>query len=421
MIPPTGKPGFFKILLTSSTVFVLSRAAGFLVPFVLALSYGVSQFMDDFFLALAFQSFIGTTLGSIAEVIVVPSLARKQIAGESGGPFLRFLLKWGFFASLGFVAVLALPASILFSKPAMQAYWTLALYPPLAVCTGILLGAFNAREHYNWTAGVPGGRAVAIVLGLLLLPEGSYWILAGVITGAEFLLLACLGARAVHCQMLEAAGREKRSCETLKNAFILSLGTFLLGLNPLVDKTFASFLGTGSISLMEYSLVLFYIPANLFHGPLLTILLTRWAKDGCHERMAVESNRAVGYILLISLAVMAVYLLVGRWLLEMGLGARISSTDLNTLWTGAAILLAGLAPYVIGGIYARILLVAGMTRVISAFAFLNALLNLSLNALLVGPFGLFGILVSTSLTSLVVAITLGSFTWKNYLSPRLNS
>ena len=412
MVHETRNPGFVRTLLTSSAVFVLSRGAGFLVPLVLALSYGASQFMDDFFLALAFQSFVGTTLGSIAEVVVVPALARGQGREAKEGPFLRSILRWGFFVALSFVGLLSLPAVLFFSGTAMEAYWSLAFYPPLAVCTGILLGAFNAREHYNWTAGVPGGRAVIIVLGILLLPVGSYWVLSGVITGAECILLVCLAVKAAYHGMLQGRGGNVGTWDALKKAFILSLGTLLLGLNPLVDKTFASFLNTGSISLMEYSFVLFYIPANLLHGPLLTILLTRWVKDKNLERIAAESKTVALWIASISLGVIAVYVLVGHPVLNIGLGSKLTAGDLTILWIGGGILMAGLAPYVIGGMYSRVLLVKGKVRTISVLAFVNALLNLVLNTLFVNFLGLYGILLSTTVTFYVLAALLGWFAFR---------
>jgi len=421
MLSPSKKNGFLRVLFTSSMVFVLSRAAGLLVPFVLALSYGVSQFMDDFFLALAFQSFIGITLGSLAEVVVVPSLTSAKGGEVREGPFLRLILKWGFAVALVFVALLAFPASLFLSNNAMSAYWALSFYPPLAVCSGILLGAFNAREHFNWTSGIPGARAVIIVLGLVLLPSGKLWILATIITGAEFILLAFLLTRASLLEMFQGVIGTAKPWALLKNTFILSLGTFLLCLNPLVDKTFASFVGPGSISLMEYSFVLFYVPANLLHGPLLTILLTRWSKEGSRERILSESRKSIFWIILVSLSAFVVFLLIGRTLLEWGLGSRISKSDLDVLWLATTILLGSLAPYVIGGMYSRVLLIAGMTRSISVFACLNALLNLCLNLLLVNFLGLYGILLSTSLTSFILALTIGWFTWRNYLHPQFST
>lgn len=393
-----------RSILNTSGFFVLARAVGALLPIFLAFRFGAGQGTDAFFLAFAIQAFIAATLSSVAEVSIVPQLI-KHDKGDAAA-ILRFLLLIGPAVVLGITVITGVAVATFFSPLIAKEFWKLVIFPAFSVGVALLSGGLNANNHFTLTAVTPGLRPVFIIGLLFLFPLSDPTFLAFCFTLSEVLLFLCLLGMTVRKGIFAGLGSSKAAFTSLKDAAILACGMVFLGLNPIVDRTIASWTGHGGISIIEYSFSMFFIPAGLLSGPILTILFSRWSRLNENSVVTAEADRAALWISLISLIIFAGFAFLGKPLLQLILSSSIENKQIDVLWLCAVILLGGLAPYVTGGLYARAMLASGQAKIVAILSIANAVMNAILDIVFYRPFGLVGIVISTVVTYLLIAILL---------------
>lgn len=384
--------------------FLMARSLSALIPLLLARRFGVSMEMDAFFMAFAIQSFIASSIGSVCEVSVVPYLARAS--KNDGATLLRFMLIAVPFTVFVITLLTGYGISIVVSQQIAQEYWFLVFFPAFSVASGILFGALNTHHHYTLTAVAPGLRAIVFLSMFFWLPIDNPRYLGICFTLSEIILLLFLLRETFKRGLLSGAGSSAQLSSLLSSTALLSSGFILLALNPVIDKMFASWIGQGGVSILEYSFALFYIPANLLTGPLLTILFSRWARANDLSLMVKEADRTVCAISLIALACLSGFLVLGKPFLNLMIAEKVAHEQIEQIWLCGLILLGGLMPYVSASLYARIALAMGQYRLLAVLSAGNAMLNLVLNFLLYRALGLPGIVVSTLITYGAVACSI---------------
>lgn len=393
-----------RSVLKSSFFFIVARGLGALLPLLLARRFGVSPGMDAFFVAFAIHSFIATSVGSVCEVSVVPYLARASKEEEAA--LLRSMLLAVPAAVLALTLLLGIVISFTLPAEINREYWRLTLFPVLSVGSGILIGALNTRHHYTLTAVAPGLRSLAFLAMFFLFPVREPTILAGCFTLAELFLLLFLLRESGKRAILRGGGSSASLRELLSSTSLLWSGFVLLALNPVTDKMFAKLVGTGGVSIMEYAFSIFYIPANLLTGPLLTILFTRWSHADRSTLSIGEADRSVLVVSLLALGAFFSFLVVGGPLLRFLLAAKVPAAQVEEIRLCTVILLGGLLPYAAASLYARLALAMGHYRLLALLSAGNALLNLLLDFLLYRPLGLDGIVISTVVTYGAIAVAI---------------
>jgi peptidoglycan biosynthesis protein MviN/MurJ (putative lipid II flippase) len=390
-----------RSIIGTSGIYVVARALSALIPLLLARRFGVSEDMDAFFMAFAIHSFIASSIGSVCEISVVPYLAKAS--KNDSATLLRFMLLTVPIAVFVITLLVGCCVSITVSRQIAREYWFLAFFPAISVGSGILFGALNTHHYYTLTTIAPGLRALFFVAMFFWLPIDDPRFLGVCFTLAEVLLLLYLLRETFTRGLLSGVGSSAQLSDLFRSTALLSSGFVLLALNPVIDKTFASWVGQGGVSILEYAFSLFYIPANLLTGPLLTILFTRWSRVNDFSAMIKEADRTVFAISLIALACLSGFLTVGKSLLDLLFIGKVAHDQIKQIWLCGSILFGGLMPYVSTSLYSRIALVMGQYRLLAILSAGNAILNLALNFLLYRAMGLPGIVFSTLITYGAVA------------------
>jgi len=198
----------------------------------------------------------------------------------------------------------------------------------------------------------------------------------------------------------------------LRSSFFQITGTLAMALNPIVNRIMASWLGSGTISLLEYSERIYQIPVGLFLYGFLAVLLSHWS-DGFYSQDKdirefrkrvigiVRATAAVG--LLSALALFLFRAPIVQLLYGYG---RIPERHLPVIADLLAIYLIGLAPFVIGLVFTRAFMVLKHMRVFLIFGVVNFASNIVLNLFLIGPLGIYAFAASTTLISFMVAFGL---------------
>ena len=189
----------------------------------------------------------------------------------------------------------------------------------------------------------------------------------------------------------------------LKKASYQSVGMVAIWLKPLIDKVMASWLGEGSVSVLYYADRLYIIPIAFLGTGLLATTLSHWSSryyESGTKTFLQDVSRAARMVGAAT-AVVTVFLLIFyrpivRIAFERGAFAAGNALEVQQVWF---YYLLGLVPYIIARIYYQAHLVLKNTRFLMVYSFYLNGLAVGLNYLLMRKFGVSGIAISTTLSS----------------------
>ena len=196
----------------------------------------------------------------------------------------------------------------------------------------------------------------------------------------------------------------------MQGARFQALGSFLVALNPLVDRLFAKGFGAGAISHLEYAGRLWNMVPLLFAGTL-TIAHANWSRTASSSKLDMHkvhasAARLGGIALVFSVLVMLCSDLFIDTLYGWG---KIDAAHRVSLSALLKAYLAGSAPFVAGLVYVRALSALGRISLITVAASINAGANLILDWLMTSIYGLIGIGLATSVTYAIVTLFLAVY------------
>ncbi|MCD6317774.1 polysaccharide biosynthesis C-terminal domain-containing protein, partial [Candidatus Aerophobetes bacterium] len=190
-----------------------------------------------------------------------------------------------------------------------------------------------------------------------------------------------------------------------------TIGMITVGLNPFVDKTMASWLGEGSVSVLHYADRLYMIPVSFMCAGLFPVVLSHWSKDYYQKEekswLLQKVRNTAKLVLRTSSIIFLVLVLLSQSLVRLAFGhGKFDPKYLHILhWTFICYLF-GLIPYTVGSMFTRGHLVLKNTSFLMKLAIFNCFLNVVLNYVLMQFIGVAGIALSTSITFLIIAILL---------------
>lgn len=406
----------------------LGKAVGFLIPLAIAAWYGVTAGTDAFFFSYGVVTSLCAIFGPLGRATIVPFVAELR-TGESEN-VERFLAQVFVSVTLAVAGVLALvllalvpllPVITDFTGPTRSlAYQLLLETSPLVVLltwTAVITGVMNAYKQFALPAVSPAFRAVvALALIFALRPSlGLHAVPLGYVAG-EAVRTAVLAASMHRLTPLRfrpghfTASFSKRVRSFLGVAFYQNIALLAAALNPVVDRTMASWLPPGHVSVLYYADRLYMIPTTLVLTGVMTVVRSHWSEDHYSGRRgALADNMALGFraggpaAMAVALGLM---LISGpATALVFGHG-EFPQEQLPRVASAWRLYLAGLAPHVLKLLYFQALITLKDTR----STMLNALgvnaLNVGCNYALMWRWGAAGIALSTSITQVFALLFL---------------
>jgi putative peptidoglycan lipid II flippase len=426
-----GRSALLADTATTTVWGLIGHAVGFLIPFFIAAWYGVTAGTDAFFFSFGIVTFLGTVFMPVARGVLVPFVAELRAREEGDvAPFVGQVLGAAtLVVALAGVVVAALlgPALPLLTDFAPDvldlAYALLLETLPLVLLmtwSAVLMGVLDAHKRFAVPAVSPAFRSAVALVAIFALKGrlGLHAVPAGYVLGEAFrvLVLGALlgrltGVRLGARHLRPSLGPRLRSF--LGVALFQNLAMVASGLNPVVDRTMASWLPAGSVSVLYYAHRLYLIPMSLAFAGVVAVVRSHWSADLHAEgverlRANVRSAFRLGgmasvaaCVPLIALAGLAARLVLGR--------GEFPPEALPQVAAAWRLYLAGLAPHVLRVLYAQAFLALKQTRTLLKTALLINVLNVAFNYALMQRWGAPGIALSTTLTQLAA---LGYLRWK---------
>jgi len=403
----------------------LGKAVGFFIPFFIAAWFGVSSETDAFFFAYGLIIFLSGIFAPVVETIIVPYIAEAKVKKEDVGRFVGRALGVsgiGLLALVGAFLLVIKPILSVITRFDLQTlnfvYWLLIETAPLIVLlvwTSILGGTLNAYKKFAFPAISPAFRTIVNLTFIFIFKDifGVHAIALGYVVGEVVRLAILLGVvqKLNLFKLSLSLHLDPKLQEFFKISSYQTIGMVALGLNLIVDKTMASWLGKGSVSVLHYADRLYMIPVSFMCAGLFPVVLSHWSKDYYQkeekDRLLQKVRATAKLVLGASLTVFLVLVLLSRPLVRLAfVRGEFDPKYLHILqWTFICYLF-GLIPYTVGSMFTRGHLVLKNTSFLMKLGILNCFLNALLNYILMQFFGIAGIALSTSITVLIIAILL---------------
>ncbi len=400
---------------------LLGKSIGFLVPFFIAIWFGVNSETDAFFLAYGTLLFVAGVLGTVIEILV-PFIAEFRAKEEEMRVFIGKLLGNGSVILLlvvglllvGMKPVLAILTDLDPSTLALTYQLFIEISPLgfILLWTSILSGFLNAHKQFNLPALSPAFRAI-VSLGMIFLFQSSLGVHAislGYVAGefVRLLILALVTKEGYRVKFSISFRPDSKLIEFYKTSLFASTGMVFALFNRIIDRIMASWLPEGSISILHYADSLFMIPVSLFSTGLMTIFLSYWSENYYgleRNKFKQEVGRVVKVVVLITLPVTFLLIIIRdplvRFIFGRGAFERQMLPEVGKAWAGYLI---GLMPYGVTQVYVKAHVVLKNTRPFIRGEGYIAVLNILLNYCFMKYLGVSGIPLATSCTSLFGAI-----------------
>jgi putative peptidoglycan lipid II flippase len=401
----------------------LSRGIGFLIPFFIAAWFGVSVDTDAFFFAYGIIFYFSVIFCPVLQIVIVPYIAEIKSKDGNVGEFIGKI-----FGFSGISLLFLIGLFILISKPGLRIitnfdadvinliYQLLLEASPLlilAVWNSILRGSLNAHRKFAFPAISPGFRAV-INLSIIYFFKARYGIhsiMAGYVIG-ELVVLIILMIYIKELKIFTAKEInlkfDRAFQKFLKTTSYQLIGMAVVGLTPLINKTMATWLSIGSVSLLDYAYKLYIIPITFMTTGFMVTLLSHWSIKYYEEDDAANFekriNKTLRYVISISLILMLVLVLFSQSFVDLAFGrGKFTADKLMEVNSIFLFFLFGLIPYMIARVYVRYFVIIKDTKTYLKIALVRNLATLIFNFIFMKMLGLKGLALSATMVSIVEA------------------
>jgi putative peptidoglycan lipid II flippase len=279
---------FVRDTLSLTGIAVLGKSIGLLVPFFIALWFGAGRTTDSFFFAYGLILFFTSLLTATISTMIVPAIVEIRNDKSEVGGFIGSLFVWN---TIGFLVIscislfLLKPLLTLITRFPVNEQTSVVVFSaemlPLIlflIYSSILDGACSAYKKYNIPGFIPVVRSIVTVVVIFMFKDGmsihavaaGYCIGEAVRLGLLILYVRSLKLFSVHLSF--RVNSRWKSFVLLSMFQVIAL--VLMAVNPIIDRSIASWLGEGAISVLYYADRLYVILQVLVSGGIATVLLS---------------------------------------------------------------------------------------------------------------------------------------------------
>lgn len=411
-------PGLAKTALALLPLQAVFRGGEALLPLFLAAWFGRNEQTDLYYLLAAYFVFAGAMLtGAFQDSAVVPVLIEVESREPArfpaiAGALLGHTLAIGA-ATAGTMGTIAAGVALCASRSrglALELVGVMSVGIVVTAVRAFYAGLLNARGVFHGHpigSGLGMGVTFAVLytwrdLGVRVVPVG---LLAGEIVAVS--MLTILTRRTLGTGLAPTLARPEPVRRIFSLVRLEVAGSLITRINPLIDQLMAGLAGVvGGGTLLRYANDVASLPTSILQAVLFPVLLTRLAQQAQRPAEFAATTRRTLAAVIALLAGLSGLFAAFRMPLCTLLFLH-GAMDRAGVARIAAILpwaLAGAAPFGALLVLARAHVARQNSRIMPGMGVLNSSLNAAFNLLLVGPLGLAGIALSTTMTYVVVAV-----------------
>jgi len=416
--PPASK--LFRAAGIVSLLYIASRLLGYLREAFLAARFGATHTTDAYVVAQELPTALFAAVSLSLLMVFIP--VYRQVVAKRGDQVAQrlastvinvvvglatslMIIGWIFAPNLLALIVPGLPAEAL-KLATLLARIMLPVMIFLGL-GGVLSALLNANYHFTAPALLPLISNLFVIGALLLVtrPEQIHWVAYAVVIGgmagsvAQVMALPQVGYRYTPVFVLNSPELKQIGALVLP----VMISTMAMQIQNMVDRYWASGLSEGSISALNYATRLNGLPYGVIGVAVATVLYPKLAQhvaDGELEELretVVKGLRTMSWVLLpMALGLYVFRTPIVQLFFERGAfdPRATASTAYTVQYLALGILFFGWQDFLSRSFFVLQDSLTPMWVMLGTVA-----LNIGLNAMLVGPFGLGGLAMGTSIAA----------------------
>ena len=416
------KTAVHAIIMVLTTI--LAKVLGFCRELSLAFSYGASNVSDAYVVAFTLPTILFSGLGTamLTSYISVYTDLQQNRPGEEK-PFHNQVITMSFLLSLGFIAVflaLRYPIVRLFALGFEGAQLDLAVnLSSIMIASLVFLGVGYILQGYLqmkgcfFTVGMVSVPLNIAVIATILTSGENYGMLGwGVVIGyaGEFILVLLVALRNQFQYHPDAAFRNRNVRRFLVMVLPIFLGKTINSINILIDKSIASMLSEGVVSVMNYGNRITGFVTSVFVVSITTALfpqLSRLSASSDTKQLKRTYRSSCGIIGLFVIPISAGMMMFSKEFVEL-LFYRGEFTQYDVQRTGEVVFYyaLGLLFYSLKEVTINVYYAMQDTKTPTVNSILAIVLNIILNLLLMQKMEHKGLALATALSGFITTMLL---------------
>ena len=405
-----------------------SRILGLVRTSLIAYYFGASKFTDAYFSAFKISNFFRQLLGEGAlGTVFIPIYndREKAVGAEKSKSLIYSVLNLLFiFTSVITVLMIVFSDNIIniivtgypeeTKKIASNLLKIMAVYFVFIGLAGMISAILNNFRQFLIPASTSLLFNIAIIFSIIFYGKeyGVTAMAVGVVVGGILQLLVVLPSFIKIVRSYEFKIDFKD--EDLKKIFILMvpmlLGIFARQINSVVDQFFASHLASGGVSALENATRVFNLPLGVFGISIATVIyptLSRAISNNELDVVKKSLERGINFLMFLIIPSMGVLIFYAKDIIKLILGhGEFSSNSINI--TSESLIYYSIGLFFYTGVHLMSRAFYGMkdTKRPVMFSIISIVINIGLNALLIGSMRHRGLALATAIASMVNFILL---------------
>ena len=422
------KKGFKNSTITNilvvGVITLLVKGLGFVKEIVVADSFGLTELLDTFFIAILIPTFMSNVfLGGFSSVFI-PNYVIELKKGKQIGAFQSTCFLITLVVSIVFCIIAILTTDFyleIFFKGHTSGYYNLIKTQFYVVIPSILFWGFSSLIHgiltidnefkYSSLSAVFTPLSIMICLlffkeelGIIVLAFGT---LIGSFSGFMFLLIIALKRNIIHLKKPDFISENIR--EIFRQLPAKLSANMLTGANGIIDQYFAAQLVIGSIAALNYGVKIPMFTISIVTMALGTVLLPYFSKKALIDRKKTfnELKKIIKIILVGSGVVAILLVLLSTPIISLIFEHNaFTSSDTNIVSKIQQMYLLQIPAYITTIIMVRFLESINKNGFMVLAAMICLLLNIILNFILIKKLGVYGLALATSIVAIINSVIL---------------
>ena len=410
------------VIVSAITLFV--KSLGFFKEAVIADSFGLSELLDTFYIAILIPGFISTVFLGGFKSVFIPNYVIELKSGKDISAFQSTCFLVTILVSIVFCLVAVLFTDVylenIFSGHTDDYYLLIKTQFYYAIpciifwgLSSMLNGLLTIYNEFTFSSMNTIFTPITILLCLFFFKEelGDIVLVVGTLIGSilNFLLLLTVSLK----KDIIKLGLPDFVSKNIKELFIQLpaklAANILTGINPVVDQYFAAQLIIGSIAALNYGVKVPMFSIGLVTLALGSVLLPYFSKKVIENRDKAfsELKRILKFLLIGSSIVAAVLIVLSSPIISLIFERNAFTSGDTTIVSGIQQLyLIQIPAYITIIIMVRFLESINKNRFMVLTAVICLILNIILNYALIQYIGVYGLALGTSIVAIVNSLIL---------------
>ncbi|MCG2461902.1 polysaccharide biosynthesis C-terminal domain-containing protein [Flavobacteriaceae bacterium F89] len=426
-----GKNPMLKSMLLVGGISLLVKALGFYKETIVASSFGLSELLDTYYIAILIPTIIQTVFIGSLKNLFIPNYITELITTKQTGNFQTFTL-----SLISLIVLILITSALIFSKFFLesvfpghtesfyslvryQLYWVL---PCLLFWgyTGFLNGLQEINNNYFASTisqvFLPIGIIVCLVFfkdsfGNLVLAIG---MLVGSFGGFLFTLFTSLYKKIIVFGPLKI---NENMRIMLKQYPAKSISGLLTGINPFVDQFFAAQLVVGSIAALNYGIKIPAFVVGILILAVGNVLLPHFSRQINEDlnKAYLQLFKILKIIFIGSLIIVAFTIIFSNDIIRILFERKeFTAQDTFVVSNIQKIALVYVPFYLCTLVCVKFLTATNKNKFMAWTSFWNLLLNLTMNYILVKYYGVYGLMLATTIVYILASLIYVGYTYKQF-------